>query len=126
MIMTWEESQRYLIRVISYTVRDVDRMVRDGNDDGNCIGEYGGMWEIRGTTYLIGFRIPSIGILICQIWSHTCHFGYGKMTCTSNSLKSQLLIIIYLIFYHLLNTHPQPYNYNRIQSNSISLFVSIT
>ena len=69
--------------------------------------------EIRGTTCLIGFRRPNVGVITCWIGSHTCYIRNGEFTCTQNSLKSQFLMIIS----HLLSslsfgssTQPSPKN----------------
>jgi len=58
------------------------RMREVGYEDGNDMGRFEGMCEIRGTTCLIGLRIPRIGVRNCRIGYRTSHFGYGKLTWT--------------------------------------------
>ena len=81
--------------------RVVDEKERDGDEDRNDMGGYEGKWEIRGTTCLIGYRIPRIGVHTRRIGSRTCRIGDGKLTRTRNSLKSQFLMMISPISSHL-------------------------
>jgi len=46
-----------------------------GDGDWDNMGGYEGMWEIRGTTCRIGFRIPRIGVRTCWIGCHACCIG---------------------------------------------------
>jgi len=59
-------------------------------------GPYERIWEIRGTTYRMGYRSPFIGVITCQIRSFICRIGNGKLTCTQDSLKSQ---------FRMMNSH---------------------
>jgi len=52
----------------------------------NWYGGHEGIWETRGPTCVIGFRIPHISLLTCWIWSHTWHIRDGQLTSTQNSL----------------------------------------
>ena len=72
-----------------------------GDGDGDDMGGYEGMWEIRGTTCPIGFRIPRIGVRTCRIGGHTCRIGYGKLTVALEILKFQFVIMISPISSHL-------------------------
>jgi len=82
-----------------------------GDEDGNDIGGYEGMWEIRGTTCLIGFRIPQIGVLPRRIGSRTCRIGNGKLTRIRNSLRSQFLMMVSPISSHLSLSRSQLYHH---------------
>jgi len=70
--------------------------------DGGWIWEqYGGyewIWEIRGTTCLIGLRRPRISVNTHWIGTRTCHIKNGKLTPIRNSLKSQFLMMISHLF----------------------------
>jgi len=41
---------------------------------------YEAMWEISGTTCLVGFKIPGISIITCYIMYSTFSIGFGKQT----------------------------------------------
>jgi len=58
---------------------------------------YGGferIWQIWGATCQIWFRRHCIGVITRRIRTRTCRIGDGKLTRTSNSLKSQSLMMI--------------------------------
>ena len=82
----------------------------------------GTIWRIRvdmrsqGTTCLIGFRRPCIGVFTCLIGSSTCRIRNGKLSRTQNSLKSQFLIMISPISIHLSLSLPSPKNAKLIHS----------
>jgi len=58
----------------------------------------------------MGFRSPRIAGYTHQIGSSTCHIRPGKLSCTRNSLKSQFLMMISLICFHLSLSLPLPKN----------------
>jgi len=51
-----------------------------GSEDGNNIGKYKGMGEIRGTIYHFGYQIHHLGICIQLIENHTCSIKYRELT----------------------------------------------
>jgi hypothetical protein len=59
-----------------------------GDGDGDDMGRYEGMWEIKGTTYPIGFRTPCIGVLTYRIGCHTCRIEYSKLSVAHEILLS--------------------------------------
>jgi len=74
--------------------RVVDRKERDGWWRWEWYEGYKRTWETRGTTSLIGFKRPHIGVINCRIGIRTCRLRDGKLTHTQNSLKSQFLMMI--------------------------------
>jgi len=68
--------------------RVVDKKEGDGGWRWERYGGYERLWEIRGTTCLIGFRRPHISDSTRRIGTRTCHIGDGQLTRTRNSLKS--------------------------------------
>jgi len=65
----------------------VDEKERDGGWRWEWYGSYKRPWEIRSTTYLIGFRRPLIGVITPRIRTRTCRIGDGSLTRTWNSLS---------------------------------------
>lgn len=104
---------------------EMDEKVRDGDEDGNDIRGYERMWEIWGTTCLIGGTIPNNDIYTCWIRSHTCYIHKDKLTGISNSILSQSLRMIIPISFHLTLYCPQLYHWKRIQANAIYHYLSI-
>ena len=80
---------------------------RDGGWRWEWYGGYKQIWEIRGTTCLIGFRRHCISVLTHWIGSHTCHIQNGKLPRTQYSLKRQFLMMISPISTHCSLSHPQ-------------------
>jgi len=66
--------------------RVVDEKERDGEWRWEQFGGYERLWEIRSTTWLIGFRRPRISVITCRIGTWTCRIGDGQLTRTRNSL----------------------------------------
>jgi len=74
--------------------RVVDEKERDGGWRWERCGGYERTWDIRGTTCLIGFKRPRIGVITRRIRTRTCRIWDRKLTRTRNSLKSQFLMMI--------------------------------
>ena len=97
---------------------------RDGEWRWEQYGEYEQIWEIRGTTCLIGLRRPWIGVITSWIGRHTCHIGNSTLSRSQNSVKSQFLIMIS----HLISSlfcHRQPHHRLRTRSQVIALYLCI-
>jgi len=58
---------------------------RDGVWRWERYGGYERIWEIRGTTCLIGLGRPRIGVISRRIGTRTCRIGDGQLTRTRNS-----------------------------------------
>jgi len=56
---------------------DDRRETEMGDEDGNAYGGYERIMEVRGTTCLIGFRRPCIGVSIRQIGTSACRIRNG-------------------------------------------------
>jgi len=65
----------------------VDKKVRDGRRRWECYGGYERLWEIRGMTWLIGFRRPRIVVVTRRIGTGIWCIGDGQLTRTRNSLS---------------------------------------
>jgi len=77
------------------------------------------MWEIRGTTCLIGFTRPYIGVIIHWIRSCICRIRNGKLSHTQNSLKFQFLInVSHLLSSLAFSSSTQPWPRNTKFSHS--------
>jgi len=123
--MTWRDREGWINLVICDNGRVVDEKERDGGWWWDQSGGYEGIREIRGTTFLIGFRRPSIGDITPRIGTHTYCIGDGKLTRPQNSLKSQYLTLISPIPYHISLSCPQLYHHLRTQSEVIALYFSM-
>jgi len=89
------EIEREDLTLCSYNDgRVVDEKERDGGWRWERCGGYERTWEIRGTTCVIGFERPRIGVITRRIGTRTCRIWDGKLTRTQNSLKSQFLMMI--------------------------------
>jgi len=86
MIMTWRDREGWLNFVFCNDGRVVDEKERDMGWRWERCGGYERITEIRGTTYLIRFRRPHIGVITHRIGTRTCSIGVGKLTPTQNSL----------------------------------------
>jgi len=120
MIMGSGNHERWLHSMFWHDCRVVDKRDPWGIRINMICGLYQVMWEIRCMTCLIGFRIPLLGVLTCRVGSHKCHIVNGKLTCTQNSLKFQILILVSLspnisLFVVLNSTVNREY---KIQSSS--------
>jgi len=60
---------------------------RDGGWRWERYGAYELIWEIRGTTRLIGFGKPRIGVIAHRIGTCSCRIGDRKLTRPRNSLS---------------------------------------
>ena len=125
MIMTWRDREGWLNFVCCNDSRVVDQKERDGGWRWELWGGYKPIWEIRGTTWLIGLGRPRIGVITCRIGTRTCCIRDGKFTCTQNSLQSQFLIMISPISAYLSLSRPQLYHHLRIRSVVITLYLSM-
>ena len=86
MIMVWRDREGWLNFDFCDDGRVVDEKERDGGWRWERCG-YEQIWQIRGTTCLIGFRRPRFSVITRQIGTCTCHSGDGKLTRTGNSLR---------------------------------------
>jgi hypothetical protein len=68
------------------------------------------------TTCPIKFRRRRLGVITCRIRTRTSRKRDGQLTCTRNSLKSQILMIISPISSDLSLTCAQLYHHLRTQS----------
>jgi len=91
----------------------------------NNVEDYQRIREIRGTTCLIGFRRPCIGVFTRQIGTRTCRISDGKLTRTRKSLNSQNLRILSPIPSHLSLSCPQLYHHLRTQRWVITHYLSM-
>jgi len=115
MIMAWWDREGWLNCVFCEDDRAVDKKEKAGGWRWERRGENERMWEIRGTTYLIGLGRPRIGEITHRMGTRTCRIGDGKLTHTKFS-KYQILMIIYPISSHLSPSHPQLYCHLRTRS----------
>jgi len=106
----------YLTFCSSNDGRVVDEKERDGGWRWERYGGYEWTWEIRGTTCLIEFRRPRIGVITCRIKTRTCRIRDGILTRTQNSLKSQFLMMISPIFSDLSLSCAQLYHHLKTRS----------
>ena len=111
MIMTWRDREQWLDIVFCDDGRVVNEKERDAGWRWEHCGGLEPIWEIRGTTSLLGVGRTWIRVITCRIGTHTCCIGDGYLTHRRNSLKSQCLMIISLISSHLSLSHPQLYNH---------------
>jgi len=86
MIMAWRDREGWLNFVFCDDGCVVDVKERDGEWRWECCGGYERIWEIWGTTCLIGLGRPRIGVITRRIGTHTYRIGDGKLTRTRNSL----------------------------------------
>jgi len=89
---------------------------RDGGWRLERYGGYEQIWEIRGTTCLIGLGRPRIGVSSRRIGTGTCRIGDGQLTRTRNSRKSQFLMMISPISSNLCRSCAQLYHHLRTRS----------
>ena len=94
----------------------VDEKERDGGWRWERCGAYERNWEIKCTSCLIGFWKPRIGVITCRIRTYTCRAWDVKFTRTSNSLKSQFLMMISPISSDLSLSCAQLYHHLRTRS----------
>jgi len=89
------------------------------------------MWRIRldmrnrGMTCLIGLRRPHIRVITRRIGTRTCRIVDSQLTCTQNSLKSQVPMMICSISSRLSLPCPQLDNPLRTRSWVIPLYLSM-
>jgi len=96
--------------------RVVDEKERDGGWRWEWCGGYERTWGICGTTCVIGFRRPRIGVITRRIGTCSCCIWNGKLTRTRNSLKSQFLMMISPISFDLSLSCAQHYHHLRTRS----------
>jgi len=87
MIMAWRDREGWLNFVFCNDAWVVDEKERDGGWRWECCGGYERIWEIRGTTCLIGFGRPRIGVFTRRIGTRTYRIEDGKLTPPRNSLN---------------------------------------
>jgi len=125
MIMIWRDGEGWLNFVFCDDGRVMDDKERYGGWRWERCGGYERIFQISGTTWLIGLGRPRIGEITRRIGTRTCHTGDGKLTHTPNSLKSQFLIMICPTFSLLSPSLPQLYRHFRTQSYIIPLYLSM-
>jgi len=113
MMMAWRDREGWLNLVFCNDHTVVDENVGDGGWRWEWCAGYEWIWEIRGTTCLIGLGRPCIGVITRQIGTHTCCIVDGKLTSTQNSLKSHFLMMVSPISSHLSLSRPQLYQHLR-------------
>jgi len=100
------------------------RKREQGNEDENDVEDYKWNCEIWGSTCVIRFGIPNIGVIRHQIRTCTCAIRDSTLTRTRNSCKSQFLIMISPVPSHLLSflssILPSPYN-TKLSHRSLSI-----
>jgi len=79
------EIQRDDLTLCSAIMVELRMRKRDGGCSWEQYGGYQWIWEIRGTTCMIGFERPRIGEITHRIGTCTCLIGDGKLTCTWHS-----------------------------------------
>jgi len=87
MIMSWRDREGWLNFVFCDDGWVVDKKERDGGWRWEWYGGYKRIWEIRGTTCLIGLGRPHIGVSSRRSRTLTCHIGDGQLTRKRNSLS---------------------------------------
>jgi len=87
MIMTWRNREGWLNFVFCDDSWVVDEKDRDGRWRWQRC-EYERIWEIRGTTSLIGLGRPRMGVIRWRIGTYLCWIRDGKLTLTRNSLSA--------------------------------------
>jgi len=99
---------------------------RDGRLIWEWSREFEGIWEIRVTTGLSGFGIPSIVIPAHYSGSYTYCIGYRKVTSKWNSVMFQFLVMISPITIQLSLFRPPLYHHQWTCSAVIPLHPSTT
>jgi len=95
MVMAWWDTEAWLKFVSWVDDRVVDHKERDGGWRCEPCAGYERIWEVRGTTCLIGLGRPRIGVITHRIRTRYSNIGDGTLSRTRNSLTSPLLILIY-------------------------------
>jgi hypothetical protein len=121
MIMGWRDRDGWHNFVFCDDGWVVDMRETDGGWKWEWCERYERIWEIRGTTCLIGFQRYCIRVSTCWIRTSSCHIGDGILTCTQNSLTSHFLMIISPISSDLSLSRPELYHHLRTQSQVIPL-----
>jgi len=116
MIMTWRDREWWLIFVFCNDGRFVDEKDRDGRWRWERCGWCERIWDIWGTTCLIGLGRPRISVITSWIGTHTCCIGDGTLTHARNCLNSYFLMMISPISSDLYLSRPQLYQHRRTRS----------
>jgi len=85
--MSWRDREGWLNCVFCDDGWVVDERERDGGWRWEWYGGYERIWEIRGTTCLIGLGRPRIGVSPRPIGTRSFRIGDGQLTRTRNSLS---------------------------------------
>jgi len=124
-IMIWRDREGWLNCVFCNDGRVVDEKERDGGWRWERCGGYERIWEIRGTTCLIGLGRPRVSVITHPIGTRTCCIGDGKLPRTRNPLESQFLMMISPISSDVSLSRPQLYHHLKTQSYVIALYLSM-
>ena len=123
MIIACRDREGWLNIMFSWDGRVVNEKERDGNEDENNVRWYEQMGKIRGTAYMVGCRIPHIGVFTRRIWSRACCIRVSKLTSTSIPHKSQFLMVISLFSSDLYPSCVLLYHHRRTQTLIIPLYL---
>jgi len=113
MIMTCRDREGWLNFVFCDDSRVVEEKERRDGEWRWERCDYEAIWEIRGTSCLIGLGWPRISVIARWMSTRTCCIGDGKLTLTRNSHVSQFLMMISPIPCHLYLSCPQFYHHLR-------------
>jgi len=87
MIMSWRDREGWLNFVFCDDGWVVDEKERDGGWRWQWYGGYKRIWEISGTTCLIGLKRPRIGDSLRGMGTRTCCIRDRQLTRTRNTLS---------------------------------------
>jgi len=87
-----------------------------GDEDENDMEDYERIWEIRGMTCLIGLGWSLLIVITHLIGTRICCIRDHQLTRTRNSRKSQFLMMISPVPFHISLSCPQFYHHLRTRS----------
>ena len=94
----------------------MDEKKRDGDEVENNVEDSERICESRGMACLIGLGRPRIGVSTRWIRISTCDIRDGHLTCTLNSPKSQVRMMISPVHSYLSHSCPPFYHHLRTRS----------
>jgi hypothetical protein len=121
MIRTWWDREKWLIFVFCNNGRVMDNKERDWGWRLESCEQYEWIWEIRGSTCLIGLSSLRIGRISHRIRASTCYIGAGKLSHTWCSLCPSTPDALP----YLSPSCPRLYHNLRIPSSVIPLYISM-